>query len=507
MSAARQLKKGRGQEQAGVDGGRDGALDQECSTINACGEEVQIQHMQGLRGYVGFVVPGLPPEQESTAVPRQDADAPRAGEQDTSERQNMLMTFNEVVELCTNLFLDDDEANPENEEERDGGEGIFLTGMQIESSKRSSDKSYAVCSIKKHERRRPLDEFWQWFSSSELSQHQSRMMKLQATKSMKDLEVEQVSSSFAHRPDVRGGAASARLIQALIPQVCHLLTSIHPQNLSLLHDDGSHLVFKTLSRKEAAKQHVAKIRDINNFQESCSEPSEIRERLLRGATGSDKMRGVQVELCLQTHLLPPLQGYGARQGSCSLLQKGLDATKVRKNLDLSTSMSVDAYSTSMSVDAFAMINPMRQDKTKDITQGEGREESVGDRKSARLNKGEKVEVPSPWNESYQTKTPGGAFGGEDSCREEDRNQALLQTHILDLYVKECAHETALTMCMHPTHSPFLLVILIGRKTLGLTLREMIQEGRVTKTDPSELLFTRWGSIYEQRKIRFMIRGK
>ena len=143
------------------------------------------------------------------------------------------------------------------------------------------------------------------------------------------------------------------------------------------------------------------------------------------------MSGVQVELCLQTHLLPPLQGYGARQGSCSSIQ-----TKVRKNLDLSTSMSVDAYSTSMSVDVFTMINPMRQDQTKDVTQGEGREESVGGRKSARLNKGEQVEValgqrnsritPSPWNESYQTKTPGGAFGGEDSCREEDRNQALLR---------------------------------------------------------------------------------
>lgn len=228
-----------------------------------------------------------------------------------------------------------------------------------------------------------------------------------------------------------------------------MLTSIHPQNLSLLHDDGSHLAFKTLSRKEAAKQHVAKIRDINNFQESCSEPSEIRERLLRGSTGTDKMRGVQVELCLQTHLFPTLQGYGARQGSVAAeLQKGLDATKVRKNLDLSTSMSVDAYSTSMSVDPFAMINPMRQDQTKDVTQGEGREESVGDRKSANLNKGEQVEValgqrnsritPSPWNESYQTKTQEGRLGGriQESCREEDRNQALLQTHILDLYVKE-----------------------------------------------------------------------
>jgi len=445
LSAARQLKKGQGrQEQVGVDGGRDerNALDQECSTINACGEEVQIKYMQGLRGYVGFVVPGLPTE------------APPAGEQDTSERQKMLMTFNEVVELCTNLFLDDDEANqlsdfrdfqfygddnPENEEERGGGEGIFLTGMQLEGSKRSSDKSCAACSMQKHERQRPLDEFWQWFSSSELHQHQSRMMKLQATKSMKDLEVEQVSSSFAHRPDVRGGAASARLIQALIPQVCHLLSSIHPQNLSLLHDDGSHVAFKTLSRKEAAKQHVAKIRDVKNFQE----PRSIR------ATSSDKMRAGQVELCLQTHLLPPLQGIGARQASvAAALQKGLEATKVRKNIDLSTSMSVDAYSTSMSVDAFPMVNPMRQDQTKDVAQGEGREESVGDRKSARLNKGEKVEVPSPWNESYQTKTPGGAFGGEDSCREEDRNQALLQTHILDLYVKECAHETALTMCMH-----------------------------------------------------------
>ena len=166
-----------------------------------------------------------------------------------------------------------------------------------------------------------------------------------------------------------------------------------------------------------------------------------------------------MELCFQTHLLPSLQGYGVRQDSvAAALQKGLDATKVRENLDLSTSMSVDAYSTSMSVDAFTMVNPMRQDQTKDVAPGEGREENVGDRKSARLNKGDQVEValgqrnsritPSPWNESYQKKTPGGVGEAEDSCREEDWNQTLLQTHILDLYVKECAQETALTMRMH-----------------------------------------------------------
>ena len=69
-----------------------------------------------------------------------------------------------IVDLYTNLFLDDDEDNQlsdfrdfqfygddnlENEEERGGREVTFLTGIHLESSKRSSDKSCMVLQCEK----------------------------------------------------------------------------------------------------------------------------------------------------------------------------------------------------------------------------------------------------------------------------------------------------------------------------------------------------------------------
>ena len=94
-----------------------------------------------------------------------------------SDASDVRLTFDEVVALCENLFLDEDHEPPENdagdlagetgmagEEE---GEGTFLTGLELHEMGEGGGGRAFVRKYESTPRVAPLDEFWQWMQASE----------------------------------------------------------------------------------------------------------------------------------------------------------------------------------------------------------------------------------------------------------------------------------------------------------------------------------------------------